>query len=434
MDPTWGASLPFVVAGNPNAGFSAIRKSFRQISMYNYSLSNNVGGVFTQQAFLNQQTAQFNTEGLVTTCAGYSSFGQAYFNGNTSINGVLSIPNATASTSNTTGALVVAGGVGIGGSLYTEKNCIDDGSGRMTLTYAASVPTAMITCTQIDSGSASYVKFNNNFTGYAGYIGLDGNGYCGISGDALVLSTGSSSTPIYLSPGLSTTWGLCVDGSQKVSTRYNVCDDGITGQATFNGIVDGTLSSSGALVSSDTSKKLQSVTIANSNGCSTSFSGTTLTCSMSQNLGSGGSPTFAGLTISNSSLPPAPATVIQGSMTTQTVLNQGYGWKAITYFSSGSAMSVAAGAYHICLTQNSGTYTATLPASRYQPVASGTVYCQETIFSVANGASGTLKIQTSGTDVIIWGSSNVTNFTISGGQSVIVRSDGIATWYRWYTS
>ena len=51
-----------------------------------------------------------------------------------------------------------------------------------------------------------------------------------------------------------------------------------------------------ALLSTDIFNKIQSTSIANSNGCAASFSGSTLTFSMSQNLSTAGTPSFAGLT------------------------------------------------------------------------------------------------------------------------------------------
>lgn len=59
--------------------------------------------------------------------------------------------------------------------------------------------------------------------------------------------------------------------------------------------------SASKLVSTNASSRLQSVTLSNANGCNTSFSGSTLTCTMTQDLQTSGSPSFAGLTINSSS-------------------------------------------------------------------------------------------------------------------------------------
>jgi hypothetical protein len=72
-----------------------------------------------------------------------------------------------------------------------------------------------------------------------------------------------------------------INTNTQVSTCQNLIDNALTATK---------------LLASDASKQLQSVTIANSNGCDLSFSGFTLTASMTQNVSSSGSPSFVNLT------------------------------------------------------------------------------------------------------------------------------------------
>jgi len=66
---------------------------------------------------------------------------------------------------------------------------------------------------------------------------------------------------------------------------------------TFANLIDSGLTAS-ELVASNASKQLQSVTIANANGCNTKFLGSTLTTTMTQDLGTTGLPTFVSVALS----------------------------------------------------------------------------------------------------------------------------------------
>ena len=70
-----------------------------------------------------------------------------------------------------------------------------------------------------------------------------------------------------------------------------------TGSPTFAGVTASGLTAS-TLLASTAGKALQSVIFANANGCNASFTGSTLTLSMLQDVSTTGSPTFAGLTAS----------------------------------------------------------------------------------------------------------------------------------------
>ena len=77
-----------------------------------------------------------------------------------------------------------------------------------------------------------------------------------------------------------------------------------TATPTFAGLTTGV---TGAMLSASATGRLQATTITNTNGCNTSFSGATMTCSMTQDLTTAGSPTFAGM-----SLPSFPTNSLVG--------------------------------------------------------------------------------------------------------------------------
>ena len=66
---------------------------------------------------------------------------------------------------------------------------------------------------------------------------------------------------------------------------------GLGSSPTFNNVKLNGLTAT-RLTSTDASKNLQSVTISNANGCNSSFSGSTLTNSMTQDLATTASPSF----------------------------------------------------------------------------------------------------------------------------------------------
>ncbi len=91
-----------------------------------------------------------------------------------------------------------------------------------------------------------------------------------------------------------------IGANKTVTTFNNTLDTTTTGNASFIGTVTtGQIIDSGLtatrLTASDGSKQLQSVTLANANGCNLSFTGATLTCTMTQDLTTTGTPTFGGI-------------------------------------------------------------------------------------------------------------------------------------------
>lgn len=125
------------------------------------------------------------------------------------------------------------------------------------------------------------------------YVG-DGPGFAGVAltdGQVLVGSTGLApeATSITGSPSVVVTSG---PGSITVNTVQPITT---TSSPEF---VDVKLSAldPAHLLATDADSKLQSITIVNANGCASSFAGSTLTMSMTQDLKTSAAPTFAGLT------------------------------------------------------------------------------------------------------------------------------------------
>lgn len=67
-----------------------------------------------------------------------------------------------------------------------------------------------------------------------------------------------------------------------------------TSSPSFANITDSGLTAS-ELVATNATKQLESVAITNANGCNTTFSGSTLACTMTQNLTTTGQPSFANI-------------------------------------------------------------------------------------------------------------------------------------------
>lgn len=84
---------------------------------------------------------------------------------------------------------------------------------------------------------------------------------------------------------------------------------------TFAGLTDSGLTAT-ELVATDGSKKLQSVIITNANGCNSSFTGSTLTQTMTQNLGTTGAPTFGSVTLTSTPSIDLPAGYAHSWLTT----------------------------------------------------------------------------------------------------------------------
>lgn len=87
-------------------------------------------------------------------------------------------------------------------------------------------------------------------------------------------------------------------GNLIVTNGPNSITIGDSATPTYTNITATALTAT-ALVATNGSKELQSVTIANSNGCNSSFSGSTLTNSMTQDLSATGTPSFDRLSLTN---------------------------------------------------------------------------------------------------------------------------------------
>jgi trimeric autotransporter adhesin len=134
----------------------------------------------------------------------------------------------------TLGKPVVVGPIVKTGQSNSTRNVLDDGSGNITmnsqssgnLTINSNGSKLLRMITPI-TGNSCYTEYNNSNSGRSAYIGLDGFGLLGLETGAMMLSTDSTANkPIYLSPGLSTNWGLKVSSGKVVNTANNTLDDG----------------------------------------------------------------------------------------------------------------------------------------------------------------------------------------------------------------
>jgi hypothetical protein len=140
--------------------------------------------------------AQYQVAAYYHSATGASVSGSTTFTNNTST-GIVNITHSTSSSSTSTGALIVAGGVGIGGSLYVGNDVVirsqndlvlwnlDNSrfaslqAGNITNNYTLSLPTA-----QVAAGSSVIVT------------GSDGNQYFASPGSGIAFSSATDNTPI----------------------------------------------------------------------------------------------------------------------------------------------------------------------------------------------------------------------------------------------
>jgi hypothetical protein len=140
--------------------------------------------------------AQYQVAAYYHSATGASVAGSTTFTNNTST-GIVNITHSTLSSSTSTGALIVAGGVGIGGSLYVGNDVVirsqndlvlwnlDNSrfaslqAGNITNNYTLSLPTA-----QVATGSSVIVT------------GSDGNQYFAAPGSGIAFSSATANTPI----------------------------------------------------------------------------------------------------------------------------------------------------------------------------------------------------------------------------------------------
>jgi hypothetical protein len=114
----------------------------------------------------------------------------------------------------------------------------------------------------------------------------------GLTANTLV---GADGTKTLQSMTLASNNGVAQSVATGTLTTDTPQDIRTSASPTFANLTDSGLTAT-QLVASDASKKLQSVTISNANGCNSSFSGSTQTNTMTQDLTTSGAPTFANLT------------------------------------------------------------------------------------------------------------------------------------------
>jgi hypothetical protein len=191
-----------------------------------------------------------------------------------------------------------------GGNFNTFNTAV----GNSTTFNSTSITATGANITNLTAGNFTA----NNFTGtnisaitIYGATGVFTNGIFNNSASTtsqLILNSAGGSGTITRTDGVGTRMtdagGNYVNvGGNTVTTLNNTLDNG--GTMTVGQLIDNGLSAT-SLVSTNSSKQLQSTSIANSNGCNFSIAGSTLTAAMSQNLGTSGSPSFGQVNVSGS--------------------------------------------------------------------------------------------------------------------------------------
>ena len=151
--------------------------------------------------------------------------------------------------------------------------------GSGTVTQVANITdfglTLMTTSNQLVFGGTGFIVGTNPIT----YESVQ---------TTITVPTPASGARTYTIPDAGANANICMDhGNYTIAGNWT-----FTSSLTVTGLTDT------ALVATNGSDALQSVTLSNANGCNFSFTGSTLTCTMTQNLTTSGSPTFAGLTLS----------------------------------------------------------------------------------------------------------------------------------------
>lgn len=156
----------------------------------------------------------------------------------------VNVTNATGSTSSTTGALVVAGGVGIDENLYVGQNVTIAGSLNVAGSYTpSSVSTAQMFVTGIiastDKDTGALIVTN-------GGLGVEGN--VNLGGNIGILGSGTIGTTFGVTGATTLSSTLQVDGAVDIN---NAVDVDITG-GNFDVLTDGSIILNGNVVDIDT--------------------------------------------------------------------------------------------------------------------------------------------------------------------------------------
>lgn len=224
------------------------------------------GAITTQRAFVVQAPSYaFASASTITTAATLSITNAPTAGTNATITnawallveaGNVKIAATTASTSQTSGALVVGGGVGITGSVVVGTNVNISGVLNMQTSQATTVGTlkginGIMTASPAADSSASYINYfmsrittNHNLTATRGLVGaqceawnsgtLTVTGACAITTQVLTSTTGTITTAIGMN---------CLDASKfagsTITTQYGIKIEDMSSATTNYAIVTG---------------------------------------------------------------------------------------------------------------------------------------------------------------------------------------------------
>jgi hypothetical protein len=115
--------VPLEASTGAGSGTVAIPGAQYQIAAYYSGTGASVSGssTFTNNTSTNQIAISHNTSSTSTSSGAFTVVGGLGIGGNAFIGGTVRIQDSTTTTSTTTGALVVAGGVGVGGKVYSDS-------------------------------------------------------------------------------------------------------------------------------------------------------------------------------------------------------------------------------------------------------------------------------------------------------------------------
>lgn len=212
----------------------------------------------------------------------------------------LAVTSSTASTTPTTGALVVTGGVGIGGSLWTSTSNLASVSGvtlnngTITGTLSGTATSAQVLATTTDTSSTLYLLGSRSSTGFAGTsVYVDTN--ISFSGSTITASLTGTATTATAAIGVNvsnaatnsthyirfspTATGTGLATSTNTSLTYNPSTNilsATTFSGSFSGSLTGTASIATSSVNSATTTDTTSTLYLLGSRSSTGFAGTAL--------------------------------------------------------------------------------------------------------------------------------------------------------------
>jgi hypothetical protein len=275
ISPTSGALL---VTGGVGIGGSLYVASATGISgvsinagVITGSLTGNVTGFASTGRNVDVQLATTNATHAVTftpalsavTGSATSSDGTLVYNPSSKIltTSGLAVTSSTASVNTSTGALIVTGGVGIGGSVYANSLAVDTGLFGLSLQRAAAGSLGAIYSTGVTPSSSNYsfatdgTNLNLNSTSNI-YFNISNNNRLTLTANNLsvginVASTSTSSGALTVTGGVGIGGSLYVGGVSSISSvilNSGVITGSLTGTATTATNVNVAFTSTGSTV------------------------------------------------------------------------------------------------------------------------------------------------------------------------------------------